>query len=72
MKKYFTITLLILSACTNANSEDKEKEKFIDDLMSKYIRRKGWQRTNTMAFGMLQALCQREITKKRYEELKNG
>ncbi len=76
MKKIFYLLLasLIISACTNANSIDNKKEKFIDNLISKMTLEEKvgqmnqyngfWDATGPMPEG--------DYQKKRYEELKNG
>ena len=76
MKKifYLLLSFLILSACTNANSEDKEKEKFIDDLMSKMtLEEKAGQMNQYNGFwDATGPMPEGDYQKKRYEELKNG
>ena len=76
MKKifYLLLSFLILSACTNANSEDKEKEKFIDDLMSKMtLEEKAGQMNQYNGFwDATGPMPEGDYQKKRYAELKNG
>ena len=76
MKKifYLLLSLLILSACTNANSEDKAKEKFIDNLISKMtLEEKAGQMNQYNGFwDATGPMPEGDFQKKRYEELKNG
>ena len=76
MKKifYLLLSLLILSACTNANSEDKAKEKFIDNLISKMtLEEKAGQMNQYNGFwDATGPMPEGDYQKKRYEELKNG
>ena len=76
MKKIFYLLLstLVISACTNANSVDKEKEEFIDNLMSKMtLEEKAGQMNQYNGFwDATGPMPEGDYQKKRYKELKNG
>ena len=76
MKKIFYLLLasLIISACTNANSIDNKKEKFIDNLLSKMtLEEKAGQMNQYNGFwDATGPMPEGDYQKKRYEELKNG
>ncbi len=76
MKKIFYLLLssLIISACANANSIDNEKEKFIDNLISKMtLEEKAGQMNQYNGFwDATGPMPEGDYQKKRYNELKNG
>lgn len=76
MKKIFHLLLfsLIISSCNKANSIDNEKEKFIDNLMSKMtLEEKAGQMNQYNGFwDATGPMPEGDYQKKRYKELKNG
>lgn len=76
MKKIFYLLLstIVISACTNANPENKEKEKFIDNLIAKMtLEEKAGQMNQYNGFwDATGPMPEGDYQKKRYEELKNG
>ena len=76
MKKTFYILLsfLTLASCSNVNSEENKKEKFIDSLLSKMtLEEKAGQMNQYNGFwDATGPMPEGDYQKKRYNELKNG
>ena len=63
---YTLITLLFVVSCENSNSHDSEKEKFIEDLISKMtLVEKAGQMNQYNGFGMQPVRCLRVIIKRK-------
>ena len=71
---YTLITLLFVISCENSNSHDSEKEKFINDLMSKMtLEEKAGQMNQYNGFwDATGPMPEGDYQKKRYNELMNG
>ncbi len=71
---YSLITLLFVVSCENSNSHDSEKEKFINDLISKMtLEEKAGQMNQYNGFwDATGPMPEGDYQKKRYNELMNG
>ncbi len=71
---YTLITLLFVVSCQNSNSHDSEKEKFINDLISKMtLEEKAGQMNQYNGFwDATGPMPEGDYQKKRYNELMNG